>query len=139
MSRISILLSIILLSACCTKKTTSQKDTTKSSQKTALIGSWQVENIGKNKSAKKLPTLTFEKDKIYGNAGCNNYNADVNIKGNEISFGFFIRTKMYCNNMKTEKAFIAKLEKAKSYKIIDEKLKLYTEGGDELLSFKATK
>lgn len=130
MSRVSILLSIILFSACCTKKAISQKDT--------LIGSWQVENIGKNKSAKKLPTLTFENGKVYGNAGCNNYNADVTIKENTLSFSSFMKTKMYCDNMKTEKSFIAKLEKAKSYKIIDEKLKLYTEGGDELLSFKAT-
>lgn len=139
MSRISILLSIILLSACCTKKATSQKNNTKSSQKTTLIGSWQLESLEKSASKGKMPTLTFEKDKIYGNAGCNNYNADVNIKENEISFGFFIKTKMYCDNMKIEKAFIAKLEKAKSYKIIDEKLKLYAEAGNELLSFKTTK
>lgn len=130
MSRIFSLLIVIVLSACCAKKTTSQK----MEQKQALIGKWQVENIGENKSVEKLPTLTFEDGQIHGNAGCNNYNANVTVKDNTISFGLFMKTKMYCDNMEVENAFMDKLQKVTNYKIKNNKLILFDKENNAIIN-----
>ncbi|NNC69766.1 MAG: META domain-containing protein [Flavobacteriaceae bacterium] len=95
---------------------------------------WKVASMSGIDSLLKHPTLTFKDGKISGNAGCNNYSANYTTSGDSISISTAVATKMYCTNMKIEKAFFDCLQKANSFKMSNDSLVLYDESKKELLS-----
>ena len=98
-----------------------------------LEGQWVVQRISGLDSLQKQPTIRIKDGQISGNAGCNNYSASCEVNGNSIVIGLTIATKMYCTNMKVEKAFFDGLKRAKSFKIEDRLLLILSEEGDELM------
>lgn len=99
-----------------------------------LSGKWRVERMIDMDSLAVKPTLSFENGQVSGNAGCNNYGAKFTIKENSISIGLAMSTKMYCTNMHIEKAFFDCLQSATYYKIKDDRLYIYSEKNEELIS-----
>lgn len=74
--------------------------------------SWVLEFIDDEKQdasrfMKGLPRieLNLSKKKMYGSTGCNNVNADIEIKGDRILFSRFASTRMACPTDKAEKIF----------------------------------
>lgn len=75
----------------------------------------------------KTPTIIIENGKISGNAGCNNYFANISI--NENNGDFIISkmgsTRMMCNNTNEENRFMNILQTANKYTSNGETLELY--------------
>jgi len=106
-------------------------------QDLSLKGEWIVSKLVGIDSLSKSPTLTIdlEAKKISGNAGCNNYGASFSIDKEQLKFETPFATKMYCTNMKIEKAFFESLQKSSSYKLVNGELTFFSKDGKELLTF----
>ena len=86
-------------------------------------------------------TLSFATDgKISGNAGCNDYFANYEAKGKDLSIRAIGSTKMFCGDglMAEETAFLAALEKANNYRITGGSLQIFAADGNTLISFSQT-
>ena len=99
-----------------------------------LEGQWVVQRISGLDSIQKQPTIRIKDGQISGNAGCNNYSASCELDGNSIVIGLTMATKMYCTNMKVEKAFFDGLKKADNFKLGDEQLLVFDQDGLELFT-----
>ncbi len=88
---------------------------------------------------KDIPSMEFRlsDNHLGGNAGCNTFFGNVEVKGNKIEFPNNIgMTKMACDNMKFENDFINTIKgRTLEYKIKKMKLYLYDEG-KEIMVFK---
>ena len=104
-------------------------------QTVSIKGKWKVSKLIGIDSLTKSPTLNIdlEAKKMSGNAGCNNYGGSFKTEGNELKFDTPFATKMYCSNMKIEKAFFECLQNAAYYQIENGKLKLFSSENIELL------
>ncbi len=86
-------------------------------------------------------TAYFGEDgQLTGNAGCNNYSAAYEIDGDQISIGPAITTRMACPEpegiMDQEMAYLAALEQASTYEIVEEqRLVLLDSGGSRMVDF----
>ena len=104
-------------------------------QDLSLKGKWKVSKLIGIDSLTKSPTLTIdlEAKKISGNAGCNSYGGAFTIEGEQLKFETPFATKMYCTNMKIEKAFFDCLQNTSHYQIENGKLKLFSSENEKLL------
>lgn len=104
-------------------------------QKLSLKGKWRVSKLIGIDSMSKSPTINIdlEAKKMSGNAGCNNYGGSFQIEGKELKFETPFATKMYCSNMKIEKAFFECLQNTSYYQIENGTLKLFSSENQELL------
>jgi heat shock protein HslJ len=94
-----------------------------------MIGMWKVTSMRRQQRAELeglsnvyfelKPDLTFA-----GKGGCNNMSGKFSVKGSSIKFNSIATTKMACDNMNKEDAFLSLLENRVSE---------YTYKGDELL------
>ena len=102
-----------------------------------LKGNWIVSKLVGIDSLSKSPTLTIdlEAKKISGNAGCNSYGGAFSIEGEQLKFETPFATKMYCTNMKIEKAFFDCLQNTSNYKLVNGELTFFSKDGKELLAF----
>lgn len=69
-------------------------------------------------SPERQPDLHFdtEEGRIYGTAGCNNFNAGYEAEGSgELAFSPIAATKMMCENMELEENYLAALDDVKAY------------------------
>ncbi len=73
---------------------------------------------------------------VRGNDGCNEINGKIMIIGKEFRFSVFAKTRMYCENLKTDKLFHELAGKVSRYKISGGYLRLY-EGKKLLMEFEA--
>ena len=107
----------------------------KSKNKQMLSTNYIVEKLSSDVELKTKPTLTFnlEGNKVSGSAGCNKYNGNLILNGNNIKIENVIATKMFCPNMPIEEAFFKDLSKIASYKIIDDKLNLLDNSNNSLI------
>lgn len=105
-------------------------------QDLSLKGKWKVSKLVGIDSLSKSPTLSLdlEAKKISGNAGCNNYGSSFKIDKEQLKFETPFATKMYCTNMKIEKAFFECLQNTSSYKLVKGKLTFFSKDGKELLA-----
>lgn len=62
---------------------------------------------------------------VNGFAGCNNYNASVEILPDRIKFGNVMTTMMACPEMESEQAYIQLLELANGYEVSANEFRLY--------------
>jgi len=82
-------------------------------------------------------TLSFDKDgKISGNAGCNDYFANYEVKDKDLSISAIGSTKMFCGDglMAEETAFLVALDKAASYRISGDSLQIFAADDTTLIS-----
>jgi heat shock protein HslJ len=83
-------------------------------------------------------TATFDlnEGKVSGDAGCNNYFAGFELDGNILTFSPIASTMMACveeDRMQQEQRFLAMLEMAESYAIVDGQL--WITAGEQILVF----
>lgn len=105
-------------------------------QETLMNSKWVLaDELGSTKN----PTLMIEKDKVYGNASCNNYfSNDFSLEPKTGSFSVkrVGSTKMACENMKVEDNYLQSLEAVNHYVFTGNTLELYK---DNLLMLKFNK
>jgi len=83
-------------------------------------------------------TLEFKDGKIGGRAGCNTYFASYEIEGDSLTVGVIGVTEMYCAPealMTQEGEYLAALQSAALYRVVDDKLEIVNGDGETLLSF----
>lgn len=77
----------------------------------------------------KHPEITFniENGRVYGNAGCNDYFAEIHTDDSDKNL--FISnigaTRKSCDNISTESRYLSVLEKVTNYRISENELHLY--------------
>lgn len=97
---------------------------------------WELQAGKLNQS--KVPTLRIEKDRISGNAGCNNYftQAVIEPQTGRFSAKNIGSTRMACKDMQVEQNFLKMLEQSNKYLSDGYTLELYK---DQLLLMKFIK
>ncbi len=88
-------------------------------------------------------TASFGADgRLSGSAGCNTYNADYTVDGEQISIGPAITTRMFCAGegvMEQEMAYLQALEKANRYQIEGDVLTLFDAEDLRLAQYQTSK
>jgi len=95
-------------------------------------------NLDSARLMKGLPVFEFfpEDNKVTGHAGCNNLNARIEVRGDKITFGRIIATKMACPDMSAEQSVFSLIENNTfRYKIDQGILTLENESG-KMMVFK---
>jgi len=117
-----------------------------SAQSQDLAGtSWTVTGLNNGQQAVVSPlldtqlTLNFDREgKVSGSAGCNQYFASYQTKGQSITISQAGMTEMYCNNpqgiMDQESQFLAALQTAATYRVDGNSLELRTAGNEIALT-----
>jgi len=84
-----------------------------------------------------LSTAVFNADgSLNGSGGCNNYNATYTVDGSQISISQPASTRMACEKgQDQENAFLAGLQNAESYQVMNGTLKITSSGGATVLYF----
>lgn len=95
----------------------------------SLEGTWELNYITGPRIAfeglypEKKPTITFDfkENRVYGNASCNSYSGNLNVKGNKISFKDPIAmTRMMCHDIQGEDIYMSTLDKIDSYSVSED-------------------
>lgn len=104
-----------------------------------VMEKFKGKKVTKDMFMKDMPSMEFRlsDNHLGGNAGCNTFFGNVEVKGNKIEFPKNIgMTKMACDNMEFENDFINTIKgRTLEYKIKKMKLYLYDEG-KEVMVFK---
>jgi heat shock protein HslJ len=94
-----------------------------------MVGGWEVINMRRQQKA-ELETLSnvhieLKSDSTFtGRGGCNNIRGKFSVKGSSIRFGSIISTKIACDNLDKENAFL---------NLLENRISEYTYKGNELL------
>lgn len=98
---------------------------------------WELVSLG---DALTVPgtnvTLSFEKDNLGGNGGCNSYGGEFKIKGDKLTIGSVYSTEMYCEAegiMDQEARYFQLLSSVESFSIAGEELILTNTDGETLV------
>ena len=133
MNKITRLISVVILSAfllsACGSIGGSSSD---------LKGSaWELVSLG---DALPVPgtnvTLSFEKDNLGGNGGCNSYGGEFKLKGDKLTIGNVYSTEMYCEAegiMDQEARYYQMISNVESFSVDGEELILNTADGETLV------
>lgn len=123
-----VILSAFLLSACGSIGGSSSD----------LKGSaWELVSLGNS-----LPvpgtniTLSFDKDNLGGNGGCNSYGGEFKLKGDKLTIGDVYSTEMYCEAegiMDQEARYYQMISNVESFSVDGEELILNTADGETLV------
>jgi heat shock protein HslJ len=86
-----------------------------------------------------LVTATFNDGSIMGSGGCNDYEGNYEVQGNDISIGTLAANLAFCSDpegiMDQEASFFQALESAARFQIVIDRLELVSEGGELLATF----
>lgn len=69
-----------------------------------------------------------ENSMVSGNDGCNSFSGKAEINGNQINFGPFMKTRMYCEKVITDKHFYKLIGETDRFKIKGDKLQFFGMG-----------
>ncbi len=102
---------------------------------TALTANqWKIHLVyGEPTEGEEARTMGFEEDRVYGNAGCNNYFAQYTISGNKLTFTGVGATGRLCANPGTEAAILKALNEVASFKADNKSATLYDASGKVVL------
>ncbi len=105
-------------------KTPSEDDSQEGEE---LMGAWKVIQMDGLQSMKNFPTFEFfkEESRVAGYAGCNNYFATYELKGNELAFSKAGSTRKMCADMSVEDTFLKKMSEIAYYKVVKSELHLF--------------
>jgi heat shock protein HslJ len=103
--------------------------------------SWVLTQLkGNSVTSKQAPTLVFVKGQVSGNASCNSFGGEYKHEsGDSLKFGQMISTLMACADeslMTQESAYLGMLGQVAKYKLENDQLYLYDQGGQLLAQFK---
>jgi heat shock protein HslJ len=108
--------------------------------KEQLIGSWQIDTMHRQS---RLPGenltgvfINFNSDSTFnGKAGCNNIAGKYTLKGTSIRFSNIISTKMACDKLEQEYAFLQLLQNTVSAYTVDNKALLLRDGASNIVFY----
>lgn len=105
-----------------------------SSQAEDISGAWSaIEVAGK---PVRGPSLTLEDGRLSGTGGCNRISGPAIMTDADVKIGPLISTRMFCEGkMETEQAFIAALESAKSFDLVEGTMRLKDVAGAPVAIF----
>jgi heat shock protein HslJ len=92
-------------------------------------------NLNAEKLMKGLPVFEFypSDQRVSGHTGCNNFNSRLQVRGDQLTFGHIILTKMSCPDMDAEKAIINGIQqKTFRYRIEEGNLTLQNAEGSSI-------
>lgn len=109
--------------------------------RSALNGEWKIADLkgAEAGTTEKEPFIGFDvkENRIYGNAGCNNFNGAFGQSGkqpNSLDFGQVVSTMMACPDLSTEDAILSALNQVKSFEFQGkDQVKLLDGEGNQLL------
>ncbi|MDR0824431.1 MAG: META domain-containing protein [Prevotella sp.] len=98
-----------------------------------LTGKWELISIAGGDLAalftNQAPTMEISAEgRVFGNAGCNRYNAPYTLDGNTMTFGAVVATKMACPNLKGEELFTSLLSAPLQTGLNGDRLAFYKDG-----------
>lgn len=100
--------------------------------------SWQLAELnGAALVDGSVITLEIDGDRVAGSAGCNRYNGQLEVDGDQLAFGPLMGTRMFCGQdglMDQENAFQATLAAVDSFDLSGESLTLSGPDGDLLFA-----
>ncbi|MEE9406523.1 MAG: META domain-containing protein [Polaribacter sp.] len=131
-----LILSAFLMISCGVNSEKTKTDFLNSIQGTWTVS--KIKNITKENHTnhQKTPFIKFDKEKVSGNNGCNNYFSSINgIDAKSIEFSPFGETRMMCRDMKISDTFDLYLSKIKTYFIDKKRLTLFNSEEEKLLVF----
>jgi heat shock protein HslJ len=84
-------------------------------------------------------TLVLDNSRFTGSAGCNTYNGQYELNGNQVSIQLGATTMMACAEpiMAQERAYLTALSQAVAYRAAVDRLELLDIGGRQILSYRA--
>jgi len=74
-------------------------------------------------------TAVFGNTKVGGDAACNSYRANIEIKGTAITVSDLQSTERMCDEIDQENSYLGMLTKAQSFSVLKDKLEIYCENG----------
>jgi heat shock protein HslJ len=103
-----------------------------------LEGKWEVVSMQRQQKADKETLsnvyIEFRNDLSFGgNASCNNMSGVYTLKGTSVKFSNIISTKMACNNLDQENAFLQLLEDRVSAYTVDANKLLLRDGSSNIV------
>ncbi|MEN8186808.1 MAG: DUF4377 domain-containing protein [Bacteroidota bacterium] len=102
----------------------------------SLVNKWKVVSMSGVDKFEKNPTISFDKtdNQISGFAGCNNFFGKYDPSNNQLKLSQMGLTRKMCPDMTVENAFINNLRDVSYYKIEGDKLNLFNENDDLIIS-----
>ena len=96
---------------------------------------WTVFQIGDTQIDASNPTLVFNKEtkQVSGFAGCNRFFSSFSLEKDNLNLGVTGLTRMMCQDMAVEDAFVKALEQVRSFEFSDEELQLMDEDGTAII------
>ena len=122
----------IFFGACSLKKGVEVENISLENSKWELISLNQKEI----KKVEKVANINFEKERVFGNLGCNNFFGAYKLNKNSLEIGQVGSTMMMCQNMQTEQDFAKVLQDVKTYKIDKNSLVFFDENSKEIAKFR---
>lgn len=140
----AVLFAVLLLASCKTPSVTTGS-TSSGLMDELSKNNWQLFSINgspvDDKTAGNIPFIHFDVQNmmVSGNSGCNTFSGGFQMQGNELSFGNLASTRMACEDMTMETAFLEALGKVKQCKPDQQQLHLQDGQGETLLTFNPKK
>ena len=130
------ILLVLALAGCAKREPPKAEAPAQASVKSIEDRDWDLVALGERDhplgAGGKPATLRFDSaaQRAGGSAGCNRYNASYRLKGDSLSFGPGISTKMACpDGMELENAWLGALPKVATWNATDSTLTLNGEDG----------
>ena len=101
-----------------------------------VLSSWMNDEGDEMVLTANRPTLKFEADgKVYGNAGCNDFNGRYEIDGEKILIDLGAMTLKLCMDMEAENQMLKQIPNVVSFEIDGNQMILLDPGKKELFRF----
>lgn len=119
-------------------------DNTMEPNASSLSGIWTLKTIdgieANTKFINNSPTINFDFDnkKIYGNDGCNNYNATFSLNKYNLLVDSLISTRMACDNMASVAQYVQAIKDSSIISIPNSNILQFAKNGTILLVFEKT-
>jgi heat shock protein HslJ len=131
---------VLAMTACDTTKSSTQEVVNSIESKSGaalLVGAFTIGSIAEKDYSSKSLVLTFdsENNSVHGTTECNGISSSYEIRGNQITFGPVISTRMYCEGkMDAESEMAQALGETVRFSVNDQVLYLYNKEGNILLT-----
>lgn len=104
-----------------------------------LDGEWKLTALdGKAPLDGTQITITFKAGETSGNAGCNSYGGQYQVKDGKLTFSNLLSTLMACQDqgvMDQEQAYMQAIGQAAGFTLTDDRLQLTNANGNVILEF----
>ncbi len=96
---------------------------------------WEVYRIDDTGIDESNPSLLFQKEsqQVAGFAGCNRFFSSFTVEGNNLKLGVTGLTRMMCQDMTVEDAFVKALEQVRYFEVSGDELHLMDEDGNAII------